>query len=413
MKINSALSIAGSALAAGALLNLPAHAGGLALYEIATPDVGLASAGYASRVQDASVVFRNPGGMGFLESPQLEAGLQLTYGSAQFSPNGNTSPGLGTENGGNAIGALPAGGLFVAVPLGEKVSIGFASLSYFGLLEKYDDNWVGRYYVQEGALVGLSLLPTVSVKPTDWLSIGAGLNAMYGYLKNEVAVNRLLQPDGQLTLKDETWGFGANVGVMVQPCKGTRLGVSYLSPVKLNFKASPSFQDGTTGSQIDLGAKVPQSVMVSLFQELNEKWAVMADFGWQNWNQFGKVDVGIEAGLTTTLNANYEDTWHGALGAQFKASDQWLLSAGAAFDSSAVSSANRTVTAPMGQAWRFGVGAIYQLSEKVNLGLAYEFLWGGNMSVDQGVNNPVRGRVSGSYNDTWFSFASLSLGWKF
>jgi long-chain fatty acid transport protein len=413
MKTNRSLSLAVAALAAGTSLNLSALAGGLALYEIGTPDVGLASAGYASRVQDASVVFRNPGGMGFLEGPQLEAGLQLTYGSVQFSPNANTSALLGTDDGGNAIGALPAGGLFVVVPLAEKVSIGLASLSYFGLVEKYNDNWVGRYYIQEGSMVGLSLLPTVSVKPAEWLSIGAGLNAMYGYLKNEVAINRLLQPDGQLTLKDETWGFGANAGVMVEPCQGTRLGVSYLSPVKLNFKSSPSFQDGTTGSQIDLGTKVPQSLMVSLFQELNEKWAVMADFGWQNWNEFGKVDVGVEAGLTTTLNANYEDTWHGALGAQFKASDKWLLSAGAAFDSSAVSSANRTVTLPMGQAWRFGVGAICQISEKVNLGLAYEFLWGGAMSVDQGVNNPVRGRVSGSYNDTWFCFASLSLGWKF
>jgi hypothetical protein len=56
--------------------------------------------------------------------------------------------------------------------------------------------------------------------------------------------------------------------------------------------------------------------------------------------------------------------------------------------------------------------ALYEIGTP-DVGLAYEFLWGGAMSVDQGVNNPVRGRVSGSYNDTWFCFASLSLGWKF
>jgi long-chain fatty acid transport protein len=426
MKNNLLLKLGGAAVAGSALLSLSAYAGGIDLYEIATPDVGLASAGYASRVGDASVVFRNPGGMGFLEGAQFEGGLQLTYGSVQFSPNADTSPRLGTDDGGNAIGPLPAGGLFVAMPLSEKFSLGIATLSYFGLFEKYNDNWVGRYYLQEGGLVGASLLPTASFRPTEWLSIGAGLNAMYGYFRSQVAVNNL-DPrigDGQMTLKDTTWGFGANVGVLLEPIKGTRVGVSYLSPVDLNFKATPGFSNLGPGldailrgtGQLDLGMTVPQSVLLSVYHELSEKWAVMADFGWQNWARFGEVQVSIESGSDNpvrTLNANYQDTWHGALGAEFKASEKWTLTGGAAYDSSAVDSANRTVTVPMGQAWRFGVGAIYQLSQKVNVGLAYEFLWAGNMPVDQGNDASVRGRVAGGFNDAWFSFASLSLGWKF
>lgn len=167
-------------------------------------------------------------------------------------------------------------------------------------------------------------------------------------------------------------------------------------------------------AQINLGVTVPQSVMVSCFHEFNEKCALMADFGWQNWSQFGKVDVGVEnSDLVRTVNANYQDTWHGALGGQYKASEKWMLTAGVAYDSSAVESANRTVTAPMGQAWRFGVGAVYHLNEKIDLGGAYEFLWGGNMSVDQGSDASLRGRLAGSYNDSWFSFVSLNLNWKF
>jgi long-chain fatty acid transport protein len=425
MKTTKTTCLLNSAVACGAILPLSAAAGGIGLYEIATPDVGLASAGFASRVQDASVVFRNPGGMGFLDGAQLQAGAQLTYGSAEFSPNANTSSRLGTGDGGNAIGALPAGGLFLAVPVLDKVTVGFATTSYFGLAQKYDDNWVGRYYVQEGALVGASLLPTVSVRPVEWLSIGAGLNAMYGYFKSTVAVNNLnpLIGDGQMTLKNETWGFGANVGVLIEPVKGTRVGVTYLSPVSLDFKATPSFSNLGPGlsallqnpAQLDLGLTVPQSVMVSAFHDLNDQWALMADFGWQNWSQFGKVDVGIESGPNpvTTVNGNYQDTYHGALGAQFKATEKWMFTAGAAYDSSAVESANRTVTVPMGQAWRFGLGAIYHLNEKIDLGGAYEFLWGGNMSVDQGSATSIRGRVAGSYNDAWFSFAALNLNWKF
>ena len=74
----------------------------------------------------------------------------------------------------------------------------------------------------------------------------------------------------------------------------------------------------------------------------------MGDFGWQNWSQFGEVQVGVDkvagASRVVTANLNYQDTWHGALGAQYRASDKWQFTGGVAFDSSAVNSANRTVT---------------------------------------------------------------------
>jgi hypothetical protein len=33
--------------------------------------------------------------------------------------------------------------------------------------------------------------------------------------------------------------------------------------------------------------------------------------------------------------------------------------------------------------------------------------------VDQGADLSLRGRVSGAYNDAWFSFVTLNLTWKF
>ena len=67
----------------------------------------------------------------------------------------------------------------------------------------------------------------------------------------------------------------------------------------------------------------------------------------------------------------------------------------------------------MGQAWRFGLGASYQLSRAVNINAAYEFLWAGDMPVTQGSYTSQRGLVSGSFNDAWFSFATVNLTWKF
>jgi long-subunit fatty acid transport protein len=40
--------------------------------------------------------------------------------------------------------------------------------------------------------------------------------------------------DGQLKLKDDTWSCGANLGILVKPREGTRIGLTCLSPVKLD-----------------------------------------------------------------------------------------------------------------------------------------------------------------------------------
>ncbi len=93
----------------------PASAGGLSLYEIGTEDVGLASAGYTARAQDASTVFTNPAGMTRLDGTQVTMGAQALYGDLGFSIGQGTSPGLGNGDGGNPIGWFPGRRLLLLV----------------------------------------------------------------------------------------------------------------------------------------------------------------------------------------------------------------------------------------------------------------------------------------------------------
>ena len=69
--------------------------------------------------------------------------------------------------------------------------------------------------------------------------------------------------------------------------------------------------------------------------------------------------------------------------------------------------------APVKPARCLGLGASCQLSRAVNINAAYEFLWAGDMPVTQGTDASLRGRVSGSYNDGWLSFATVNRTWKF
>ena len=404
-----------------------ALAGGFFLYEIGTPDVGLASAGYASRAQDASTVFTNPAGMTRLDHSQFLVGIQPYYGYQVFSTNSHTTkPG---SDGGNALVPLPSGSLFYVYSLSPKLKLGIADVTYFGGAIEYNLNWVGRYHLQGATILGNSILPSVAYRINRWLSVGAGFNVMIGYLKEKVAINNLLPrlPDGQLRINGWwTAGLGGDIGVLVEPTSDTRFGVQYLTPVSLDFSGTPFFRGlgpglsalvrrrGILGATLDINMTVPQSLLFSAFNQINDRVAVMADTGWQNWSAFGNPEIGINSNNPRTLTANlrYQDTFHFALGSQYRPVRRWMLSAGFAFDNSMVSAPSRSVSAPVGNAWRIGAGAQYALTESLVLGFAYELMWQGNLGLYQAIKgDPSRGLVAGQFPSVNLNFFSINLTW--
>jgi len=218
-----------------------ALAGGLALYEIGTADVGLASAGWAARAQDPATLLKNPAGMSLLEGNQFQGGAQLLQAGIGFSPSAGTD--VDGNSGGNPVGVLPGLSMFYIHGLGQDVKVGIGVFSNFGLGLNYISGWVGRYYALDNTLIGVSIMPGLSYRINEYLSIGAAANVMVGYLNYSAAINnRLFQnvPDGQVQMKDTTVGAGGNVGLLFEPKKGTRFGVTYYSQVKLNFSGRSS-----------------------------------------------------------------------------------------------------------------------------------------------------------------------------
>ena len=424
-------ALAASALGAGAVACGSAGAGGISLYEVGTADVGLASAGYSARAQDASTVFTNPAGMTRLAGDQLTLGAQVLHADLGFSIGQGTTPALGSSDGGNPVGWFPGGGMFYSHSVSPDVKVGLAITGNFGLAVKYDQGWVGRYRAQEGTLLGVSILPSAAWRVNENLSVGASLNAMYGKLDNTVAVNNIIGPDGSLTLANNVWGFGANLGLLYELDRGTRLGITWNSPVNLDFRATTQWDGlapgvrallasrGLLNANVDLGVTVPQGVNASFYREIDPRWAILGSVGWQQWSKFGEVEIGVDTsnpvGVTTSLN--YKDTWHVAAGAQYKLSDTWLLNAGVAYDSEFQDNNNVALALPANAAWRFGVGGQKEESKTFNWGWSVEYLYAGSMHSNVSGNAPValggRGNVVGSFNNVGIVFLAANFGWKF
>src|SRR4029077_4133910 len=274
---------------------------------------------------------------------------------------------------------------------------------------------------------GITFAPVASYRVNEYISIGGGPNVMLAYLKYTANVNNVLPPgtgDGQIYAFDTTAGVGGQLCVLVEPKKATPVNVTYYSPIQLNFSTTPTFSNlGTIGGalqnrglltrNLDLGMTVPQHVMLSGYHELSDAWAIMGDFGWEDWSQFGKVDVavtGSQSSPSLTTTSNYNDVYHVAIGSQYRLNPKWLLNGGFAYDSSMVSAANRSIALPVAANYKFGMGANWMMNPKVKLGFSYELLTNVDLSIAQN-RGPLAGQVTGAYKDAMMNFFAFTLNW--
>lgn len=409
------------------MLGLPIHiyAGGIILYEISSADTRLASAGWSARAEDPSTLFTNPAGMTRLCGKQVELGAQAIFAHVHFDPNSGTTV-KGSE--GRADIWLPSGSFFYIHPCNEKLTVGVGSLGYFGADLVYNHHWVGRYYTQKTLLEGLSFVPAAAYRINEQWSIGVGLNVMYGFFKQRTAVRNLLDilPDGYFNFHDYRFGYGGVFGILYEPTCQTRIGIQYLTPVKLDFHAKPKFHNlgpilediledvGVIGSKLDLHVNVPQGVMLSIYHDLNPYWSIMGNVGWQQWSNFEKVTVTL-ADLdhrSLTSKIKYQDTWHVAIGAEWRYRPNITFSSGVAYDSSAVSNKERPLDFAIGKQWRFGAGARWAISEKLVFDVSSELQWQGNLkaNVNKGL---IAGHVVGVFKDTYAFFINSNLTYLF
>ena len=402
------------------------RAGGLWLYEEGTPDLGTAGAGRAAAAKDASTAGGNPAGMTLLKGSQMTAGAQTLFPQIKFDVDDSS---FGGGNGGNAGYFTPAASFFYVHSLTSDFKLGVATGSYFGLGLDYDDDWAGRYYFQEGKFLTFGVNPVAAYRINKYLSVGGGFSVVVSNYEAKTAL-RNLEPgsgDGRLKFEDYDVGYGGNAGVMITPREGTRFGITYRSKVDLEYKDKPDLNGvgpllqaalnatGLAGAEVKLDMELPQAVMASAYHEFTDKLTIMGNVGWQGWSSFGNIGVSVDSdtSASATQDLDYDDTWHFALGIQYRIATPWLFSTGFAYDTSpADSGKKRTPALPMDRQIRVGAGVQYELNQDVTLGAAYEYLDLGDGNINLTGGN-LRGDLKGDYQKNQIHFIGLNVVWKF
>ncbi|TPW29177.1 hypothetical protein FJU08_15110 [Martelella alba] len=406
-----------------------AFAGAFALREQGAAGQGQAFAGAAAGSAFVGSMYWNPATMTDLDGLQFQLDLTAILPYADITPEKGTSPTLlglgGTGSTGDiAIDAvLPTG--YVSYQLNDRVWLGLALNSPFGLTTKNPFNYAGQIYARTSEVRSYDINPTIAIKVNDWLSLGAGIEALY--FKTRLTQAMSPYPDAATaSLEGDDWGIGYTLGFTLKPSDSTEIGVGYRSSVNLGLSgdlalgaAKTPLPAGTYG--IDATLHTPDQITVGLKQKVTDKLTVNAGFEWTNWSRFGTIPVYGNTGMTngmklTELAFEYQDGYYVALGAEYQWTDQFTIRGGLGYEWSPITTTNRDLRLPDSDRIHAALGGTYQINNSLALDMAYEHIFpvgNGDISITSGnphyvTGLPFTGSVTSDVN-----IVSIGLRYRF
>lgn len=386
----------------GMLFSPATWASGLYFYEIGTEDTALAGAGQAARAQDASTIVTNPAGMTRLPDAMFTGGLQAMDGDISYhlddESRGN-SPG-------NVMNIFPNASGFYSQKINDDLYAGIGLYGNYGLGIDFG-NWAGDRLIKKSTMVAMTLSPSMAYKLSEKVSLGASVNVNYGLL----SITRNVD-NNDVKEKDHDWVVSYRLGMLMELTDQTRAGITWNSKTDYDFNINakarlPNLPNVEYDLPVFAQVRAPQQIMLSLVHDLNKQWSFMGDLGWQDWSQFGSPQITV-AGWEANKTNRLHDTWHTALGVQYRPDELWRINAGVAYDSSVYKSqSDVALSLPTGDEWRFATGAQYQVTPQSNIGFAVSYL---HMQSSR-VQSPEP--LKGSYDDPYLWFASVNYSYQF
>ncbi len=417
-------------------------ASGFALIEQSVSSMGTAYAGAGSIAEDASTIFFNPASMSRLEGRQISGGLHVVIpqtdfngsaaynpiyggGAVPITPGAPILPGPDNDTDAGVTGYVPH--FAYAQELNDRWNFGLTVNVPFGLETEYGSGWVGRYSSTNAEILTVNLNPTLSYKVDDHVTLGAGVSAMYANLKYKLAIDDSFfvgagAPDGIGKYDIDDWGFGWNIGLLLEPTDHTRFGFAYRSNVDVELDGdfnSTSLVAPSNSAESDVS--LPNTLLLSAYHELDPKWAIMADIMWTKWSGIDALVLRSGSGTTGTIPLKWEDTFRYAIGASYRHDDRWTFRGGLAFDETPVPGPEfRPAALPDEDRTWLTVGAGYKHSRELSFDFGYAHLFIDDTNINStdaysSLAAPlVEGlhRITGEY-DASVDIISVQANWKF
>jgi long-chain fatty acid transport protein len=224
------------------------------------------------------------------------------------------------------------------------------------------------------------LTPSLAWRWCNGLSIGAGLDFIYGNYKMDFNIGTIGSPNGFIQSVQNRWAVGMHAGVLWEIDCVTRVGLNYRSAVRMSlegkadFMLPPFVENFQALIPIRTTFRLPATLTLSGFHQLDQCWAAMMDLEWTHWKKFHELVFDLqEFGEIITLE-NFRDTYRVAVGAAYHYNECTLFRFGAAYDRTPVRDALRNLMMPDGDRTWLAIGLQYAFPGfRIELGYAHLF----------------------------------------
>ena len=430
VSIRKAARLAAASSVAVLGLGSAAQAAGFYLQEQSAQAIGRAFSGEAAD-QGPESLWWNPaaiGGMTGVSGYVSGAGI-LPSGDANDTGTVIVRPGQAPASvGGDALasnpiqnGFLPSAG--IAAAINDRIAVGVAVTSPYSFETNYAaDSWA-RYSALETKLTTIDIQPSVAFRLTDWLSLGAGLNAEYSNATLSNALPNLspLLPDGLEELKGNGWNYGWSAGAQIHSDRLT-LGLTYKSSVQHKLTGSVDIT-GLLGPLAGNNASIPTQAtfntpwqaIAGLRFKATDRLTLDAQVVRAGWSKFSVISLG--APLNVALPEGYRDTWSAAVGFDYLVAPKWTFRAGVQNDQTPTQDGARDARVPDGDRWNLALGGTYQATRTFAVDLGASYVMIANASIDRPtaafVGTPVQTPILTSGETSGAHAIVLALGARF
>ncbi|NLF43708.1 MAG: hypothetical protein GX587_13520 [Bacteroidales bacterium] len=283
------------------------------------------------------------GGQGAKQSGMTNAGTFLTFNvsSSFFNPGalGMMPTNFSFEMGGNGLidntlfkKAAPSSytsktdnpiGIsyyfYGGARIGDNLVGAIAINNPFILKTKWEDNWIGRYLVNDLSFNVTTIQPTLAYQYNDLISFGAG----YVYAISSFDFNKSLpiednNTEGSMNINGKGKSSGFNVGILVKPTETFSIGLSYRSKLKIEiedaevaFVAPASLSEYfPTGNTAQTSITLPQSLDLGISYLAAENLLIALSLNYIGYNSFDSIAIDYKTNtyfvndVTSTMNCS-------------------------------------------------------------------------------------------------------------
>jgi len=388
-------------------------AAGFRLVEAGSKAMGMGFA-FTAVADDPSAIYFNPAGLTQLQGNNVMlGGTYVRLNGADFTGTTPLTGGATRSETQESLDLFIPNAYYTRTTSDGYIAFGIGVFSPFGLGQEYPSPSIFQNQITKIDLQTIVVNPTIAFKINEYLSVGVGIDYLYGKLNNyDTNQNNAFKTHFEGT--GDAWGY--NFGILLKPTKDLKVGFNYRSPFRVKVKdgdwtvsdntvALPNV--GTTKASVEL--TLPATAAVGVAYTL-DRLTLSADADWTFWSSYQELKI-VNSGFppySVTRAKNWVDVCAVRLGAEYRVTNPLALRAGFVYDPTPTPASTMGPELPDATRMDYMLGVGYKVGAWT-IDVAGMYI----QKFDRTVNNQAGTQ---GFNGTWSGdswLASLDVGYKF